>query len=157
MKRLLAGTLGLLLVACAPMQAPPRGAGAQANLALPDRASIEAYIRRSSEQWAAGDTAAMAIFLADDYEGVASSGEIRNKARQLELAAGSSPFSGSRVEYVNFRHIGDTVIAQGAETHTRRDGGPDLRLIWIDIWMFRDGRWQVVASQDSVRPPTPAS
>lgn len=155
MKQLLAGMLGLLLAACAPMQSA-RGTGVQANPALPDRATTEAYLRRSSEQWAAGDTAAMAIFLADDYEGVASSGEIRNKARQLELAAGPSPYSGSRVDYVNFRHIGDTVIAQGAETHTRRDGGPDLRLIWIDIWMFRNGRWQVVASQDSVRPPAPA-
>lgn len=156
MKLFFAGMFGLLLVACAPMQ-PPLGTAAQASTALPDRAATEAYIRRSSEQWAAGDRAAMAIFLADDYEGVASSGEIRNKARQLELAAGPSPYSGSRVDYVNFRHIGDTIIAQGAETHTRRDGGPDLRLIWIDVWMFRDGRWQVVASQDSVRPPAPAS
>lgn len=156
MKPMCAGTLALLLVACAPMQ-PPRGPVAQASTALPDRAATEAYIRRSSEQWAAGDTAAMAIFLAEDYEGIAFSGEIRNKARQLELAAGPSPYSGSRVDYVNFRHIGDTIIAQGSETHARRDGGPDLRLIWIDIWMFRNGRWQVVASQDSVRPPTPAS
>lgn len=154
MKKSPVGMLGLLLVACSPMQ-PPRAVSAQTDISLPGRAATESYIRRSSEQWAASDTAAMAIFLADDYEGVASSGEVRNRARQLELAARPSPYSGSRIDYVNFRHIGNTVIAQGAETHTRRDGGPDLRLIWIDIWMFRNGRWQVVASQDSVRPPPP--
>lgn len=146
--------LGLLLVACSPMQ-PPHGSSAQTTASLPSRSETESYIRRSSEQWAASDMAAMAIFLADDYEGVASTGEVRDKARQLELAARPSPYSGSRVDYVNFRHIGNTVIAQGAETHTRRDGGPDLKLIWIDIWMLRNGRWQVVASQDSVRPPAP--
>lgn len=144
--------LGLLLAACSPMQ-PPRGSGARTVTTLPSRSVTESYIRQSSEQWAASDTAAMTVFLADDYEGVSPSGEVRNKARQLELAARPSPYSGSRIDYVNFRHIGDSVIAQGEETHTRRDGGPDLRLIWIDIWMFRNGSWQVVASQDTVRPP----
>lgn len=97
----------------------------------------------------------MATFLADDYQGVAATGEVRNRSRQLELAARPSPYTGSRVEYVNFRHFGSTVLTQGAETHKRRDGKPDLQLIWTDIWMFRDGRWQVVASQDSVlRPPS---
>jgi hypothetical protein len=156
MKKSLGGMLGLLLVACSPMQ-PSGGIGAQTHMSLPSRSVTESYIRRSSEQWAASDTAAMAIFLADDYEGVAPSGEVRNKARQLELAARPSPYSASRVDYVSFRHVGNTVIARGAETHTRRDGGPDLRLIWIDIWMFRDGRWQVVASQDAVRPPAPGA
>jgi hypothetical protein len=92
----------------------------------------------------------MATFLADDYQGVAPTGEVRNKARQLELAAGPSPYAQSRVDYVNLRHFGSTVLAQGAETHTRKDGGPDLRLIWTDVWVFKDGQWQVVASQDSV-------
>lgn len=156
MKKSFVGTLGLLLISCSPMQ-PPRGTLAQTSVRLPSPSETESYIRRSSEQWAANDTTAMAIFLADDYEGVASNGEVRNKARHLELAARPSPYSSSRVDYVNFRHIGNTVIAQGAETHTRRDGGADLRLIWIDIWMFRNGRWQVVASQDSVRPPPPGT
>jgi hypothetical protein len=151
MRKLICGMLGLLLVACAPVHPGPIGADATAH--LPSRSETESYIRRSAEQWAASDLAAMETFLADDYEGVASSGEVRNKARQLELAAQPSPYAASRVDYVNFRHIGNVVIAQGAETLTRRDGGPDRRLIWTDIWMFRNGRWQVVTSQDSIRPP----
>ena len=151
MKKLICGMLGLLLVACAPVH--PHLTGADATAHVPSRSETESYIRRSAEQWAASDAAAMATFLADDYEGVASAGEVRNKARQLELAAQPSPYTGSRIDYVNFRHFGSTVIAQGAETLTRGDGGPDRRLIWTDIWMFRNGRWQVVASQDSVRPP----
>ena len=139
--------------ACAPAQTP-RAINAPTSAALPSRSETEGFIRRSAGQWAASDATAMALFLADDYEGVASTGEVRNKARQLELARQPSPYTGSRIDYVNFRHFGSTVVAQGAETLTRGDGGPDRRLIWTDIWMFRDGRWQVVASQDSVRPPT---
>lgn len=97
----------------------------------------------------------MATFLAVDYTGVSPTGELRTRARQLELAAQPSPFTGSRVDYIDFRHFGPTVIAQGAKTQMRGDGRPDLRLIWTDIWMFRDGRWWVVASHDSVRLPAP--
>lgn len=125
----------------------------QAEAALPSRAESEAYIRKSAEQWAAGDAAAMREFLADDYRGVASSGEVRDKARQLALASEPSPFAASRVDYVHFSHYGPLVLAQGAETLVPKDGGPDRRLIWTDTWLHRDGRWQVVASQDSVRPP----
>ena len=153
MKKFLPSVLALSLAACLPDETPtPTDPPTTAD--IPGRSETEAYIRRSAEQWAAGDAAAMAIFFADDYEGVASTGEIRDKARQLEIAAEPSPYTGSSVDYVNFRHFGTTVIAQGAETLTRGDGGPDRKLIWTDVWMFRDGRWQVVASQDSVRPPT---
>ncbi|WP_324748807.1 nuclear transport factor 2 family protein [Sphingomonas sp. LY54] len=119
---------------------------------LPSEAETEAFLRRSAEQWAASDREAMARFLAEDYVGVASNGEIRNRVRQLQLAAEPSPYPVTRVDYVRFHHHGPLVIAQGAETLTPGDGGPDRRLIWTDTWLFRQGRWQVVASQDSVRP-----
>lgn len=142
----------LLLGACGPSQ--PQAPVEARSTPRPPVQETERHIRQSSEQWAAGDVAAMKSFLADDYEGVASTGEVRNKARQIELASEPSPFSATRVDYVNFRHFGDMVIAPGAETLTPENRAPDRRLIWTDIWMFRDGRWQVVASQDSVRPPT---
>ena len=94
----------------------------------------------------------MAVFLANDYVGVASNGEIRNKARQLALAAEPSPYPVTRVDYIRFHHHGPLVIAQGAETLTPADRGGDRKLVWTDTWLLRDGRWQVVASQDSVRP-----
>lgn len=151
-KRAIGLVLALFLAGCSP-ERDSDVPGAVAAKTLPSRAETEDYIRRSAEQWAAGDARAMSTFMADDYEGVASTGEIRDKAKQLAIGAEPSSYSASRVDYVNFRHFGGTVIAQGAETLTRADGGPDRRLIWTDIWMFRNGRWQVVASQDSVRPP----
>ncbi len=77
---------------------------------------------------------------------------IRLLERPRVYLAWQRPFVSSKLDYVNYRHFGDTVLAQGAESLQRRDGGPDHRLIWTDVWMWRDGKWQIVASQDSVRP-----
>lgn len=145
------GAIGILMLSQAPVQLVP-AAAAQSVANLPSRSETEAYIRRSAEQWAAGDAAAMAVFLADDYVGVASTGEVRDKARQLALASEPSPFAASRIDYIRFHHHGQLVIAQGAETLSPSDGGGDRKLVWTDTWLFRGGRWQVVASQDSVRP-----
>ena len=107
------GAFALLLAACAPVLSEPSTA-VQTAASLASRSETESYIRTSAEKWAKGDAAAMTRFLADDYVGVASNGEIRNKARQLALAAEPSPFSAARVDYVRFHHHGPLVIAQGA-------------------------------------------
>jgi ketosteroid isomerase-like protein len=150
-KKWVCGAVGLLMMACAPVQSEPATAF-RTTANLPTRSETEGYIRRSAEQWAAGDAAAMATFLAEDYVGVASNGGVRNKARQLALAAEPSPYPVTRVDYVRFHHHGPLVIAQGAETLTPANGGLDRKLVWTDTWLFRDGRWQAVASQDSMRP-----
>lgn len=138
--------------ACASVPTDPT-TDFQTSSKLPERSETESYIRRSAEQWAASDRAAMATFLADDYIGVASNGEVRNKARLFTLATEPSPYSVARVNYVRFHHHGPVVIAQGAETVTPADGSLDRKFIWTDTWLFRDGRWQVIASEDSAHPP----
>jgi hypothetical protein len=127
-----------------------------ATPSLPSREETERTIREGAAQWAnvavTGDMEPLKRIIADDYVGVSSRGEVRNKAKLLEPFK-PGDFTSSKIDYVNIRHFGDTAIAQGAETLKRRDGAADLRLIWTDVWMFRDGKWQIVASQDSVRPP----
>ena len=159
---LILGAIAAAGAGCAPesSEAPAAAPQAAQQAALPSRAETEAYIRRSAEEWAnvavTGDPSPLRRILADDYVGVASDGHVRDKARQLQRPPpGPSPFTSSTVDYVNVRHFGPTVIAQGAETLKPRSGGPDVHPVWTDVWMFRDGRWQVVASQDSARPAQP--
>src|SRR5437763_500739 len=67
--------------------------------------------------------------LADDYVAVSSKGDVRGKAEQIRLDAPDPAFKSSKLDYVHYRHFGDTVIAQGGESLQRKDRGPDHRLI----------------------------
>ena len=162
MKRtiLTAATAALALAGCSPAgqtnardaNAPTNGAEAQ----RPSDAQSEAYMRKAEEDWAALAVKSMPglldRILADDYVAVSSKGDVRSKAQQIALDAPDPAFASSKLDYAHYRHFGDTVLAQGQESLQRKDGGPDLSLIWTDVWMWRDGKWQIVASQDSVLP-----
>ncbi|WP_309663161.1 nuclear transport factor 2 family protein [Sphingomonas sp.] len=148
------------LAACTPAAKQPGGsketAAAAATSARPSDGESEAYMRKAEEDWAALAVrqipGLMERIIADDYVGVSSGGDVRDKAKQVAGEEADGTFVSSKLEYVHYRHFGDTVIAQGQESLKRADGKPDLQLIWNDIWMFRDAKWQVVASQDSVLP-----
>ncbi len=116
-------------------------------------ADVEAFIRACEEEWAAGNADAARDFLADDYQGVSSAGQVVDKGSEIADMTGPSPFSATRVDYIHFRHYGSLIIAQGAESLDFADGRPQRRLIWTDLWMNRKGRWQIISSQDSRRPP----
>lgn len=128
-----------------------------AAAARPAEAQSEAYMRQAEDDWAAlavrNVPGLLERILADDYVGVSSKGDVRSKADQIRLDTGpDGTYAASKLDTVHYRHFGDTVIAQGGETLTRKDGQPPTSLIWTDVWMWRGGKWQVVASQDSVLP-----
>jgi len=157
MKRMTIVAAVLALGACSSQHADRRDK-AEAHAQRPSDADSEAYMRKAEVDWAEVAVRPMPGLLeriiADDYVGVNSDNVVRDKAREIALA--DEPHSGkyvsSKLEYVNYRHFGDTVLAQGQESVQRKDGKPDLRLIWTDVWMWRNGKWQIVASQDSVVP-----
>jgi hypothetical protein len=152
---ILAGA-ALALGACS-QQAPSSNQQSATTAQRPSDAESEAYMRKAEADWA--ELAVRPIpglldrILADDYVAVSSKGDVRDKAAQLKLDPPDPDYRSSKLDYVHYRHFGDTVIAQGGESLQRKDGGPDHSLIWTDVWMWRDGKWQVVASQDNVVPP----
>jgi hypothetical protein len=153
MKTICIATAIALVTACSPQGNAKRN-GAEAQ--RPSDSASDAYMRKAEQDWAA--LAVKPIpglldrILADDYVAVSSKGDVRSKAQQIKLDAPDPAFVSSKLDYVHYRHFGDTVLAQGQESLQRKDGKPDLRLIWTDVWMFREGKWQVAASQDSVLP-----
>lgn len=158
MNRYICTVAGLALSACSPPGAGNVPGNQAAAAQRPSDKEAEAYMWKAEEDWAAQAVrpvpGLMERILADDYTGVSSKGDVRTKADQIKDQA--EPLTGtyvsSKLDYVHYRHFGDTVIAQGQESLKRADGKPDLRLIWNDIWMFRDGKWQIVASQDLKLP-----
>jgi hypothetical protein len=110
------------------------------------------YICDSERAWsqsvASGDTSAPNRILADDYLGIGSSGRQFTKA---EMAAQPSKtvqlITYSDNDYVLVRFFGDTAVNQGRDTIRTKDGH-ESHLVWTDTWLKRNGKWQMVASQD---------
>jgi hypothetical protein len=158
MKLVIATGTALMLAACSSRPAAQQTNAAAAATPRPSDAESEAYMRKAEADWA--DLAVhprpgvIERILADDYVGVNSDNVVRDKAKMIALAKEkpSGTYVSSKLDYVNYRHFGDTVLAQGGESLQRRDGKPGLSLIWTDVWLWRGGKWQVVASQDSVLP-----
>jgi aminopeptidase C len=63
-------------------------------------------------------------------------------------------FVSNRLNEVKVRFYGDTAIAQGDESWERRSGERG-RFVWTDTWIRRNGRWQIVATEDLVAPESP--
>lgn len=147
MKRLV---LLLAVLPCALAQAaePPRS--------VRDHAEVERYIRACESDWAAAGISdkskSLAACLADDYQGVSSKGKVVDKAYHL-TPPGPSDVVSDTVDYVHLRYASpDVIIAQGGETALTK-GGKRHSLIWTDVWMLRQGKWQIVTSQDSPLAP----
>lgn len=54
----------------------------------------------------------------------------------------------STLDNVEVRFFGDTAVAHGDETWVKKDGTTG-RYVWTDIWVRRNGEWQIVAAQDA--------
>jgi len=131
------------------------GSGAATPPANPhDKAKVEAYMRACEDEWAAMevtlDSTPARSFVAPDYRGVSSRGKVVGFSDVTAQENGPSAFVSDKVDYTNFRWYGDDlVVVQGHETGILKDQ-TRRPLIWIDVWMLRDGKWQIIASQDSV-------
>lgn len=84
-------------------------------------------------------------------------GKVTNKAE--ELAGAKDPASVVTSENIEVRQVqayGDVAVATGkyAVKGKDKDGPFDRHGLFTDVWVKRDGRWQVVASHSSLIPPT---
>jgi hypothetical protein len=111
-------------------------------------------MRRAETKWAVAPlrerAALLRRILADDYVGVGAKGTVRNKEETIvaDSAMPSNPGESAKLDYVHYGHFGDTVLAQGQETTSST--GALRKIVWTDVWMFRNGKWQIVASQETV-------
>jgi len=52
------------------------------------------------------------------------------------------------------RFCGGAAVAQGNESLERRTGERE-RFVWTDTWVWRRGRWEIVAAEDLIAPESP--
>ncbi len=118
----------------------------------------EQYIRKGAAEWAAsvatGDSSTVERILADDFSGVDPKGRTYDKASMIaDTRKAAEFFASNKLDEVKVRFFGDTAVAHGSESWVRRNGERG-RFVWIDTWLKRDGRWQIVAAEDLSAPPT---
>ena len=99
--------------------------------------------------------AALKAFLADDFQGTAPGGERYDKAEAIKHAP-SQRERDCRLDDAKVRFFGDSLaIIYGSERalRTDKDGKEAMRcLVWTDTWLKREGKWEIVAAQDTAVP-----
>ena len=121
-----------------------------------DQKEVERYIVSSERQWAesvaTGDTSAIERILADDFIGVDPKGRLYTKQQMIgDTPNAPKHFVSNRINDVKVRFYGKTVVAQGSETWEKRSGERGC-FVWTDTWLWRNGRWQIVAAEDLIAP-----
>jgi ketosteroid isomerase-like protein len=122
------------------------------------RADAERYIKESERLWAEsvanGDATVGERILAEDFVGVDPDGSFYGKAKDAANTRESpKEFISNHLNEVKVRFYGEMAVAQGTESWVRRTGSPLRgRFVWTDTWVRRNGRWQIVASEDLIAP-----
>lgn len=114
--------------------------------------AAEKYIIESSKDWAesvvTGDMSKRNIYFADDFMGTSTTGDRYDKAAVTRETGPATYTLSNEVNSIKVRFFGKAAIAQGDETWKKKDGSTG-RYVWTDIWIFRNGVWQIIAAQDA--------
>lgn len=105
-----------------------------------DRARFEAQVK--------GDVAALDKLLASDLTYVHSSGVVETKDEFVAaIKSGKYKYKSIVPEGVTVRSHGDTALVHGKATIEAVSSGRDVHvvLVFTDVWVKRDGRWQMVS------------
>jgi ketosteroid isomerase-like protein len=114
-----------------------------------DREQVLQLERDWTQSFVAMDVATNERIVADDYIGTEPDGKRTSKADLItEVKTGEALVSNHlNEEDVVIHFYGDTAVVKGSESWKRKDGKTG-RWIWTDVMVKRNGKWQVVSSQD---------
>jgi hypothetical protein len=127
---------------------------AQQSRWIPASDPVAKTIIDAERMWAeAGCTKeSIASILADDFQGTAPDGKHYDKAGALQNDKNLIERN-CKLDEVNVRLFGENMaLAYGSERalQKRKGGKETLRcLVWTDTWLKRNGKWQIVAAQDT--------
>jgi hypothetical protein len=114
-------------------------------------AQAREYIIASATDWAetmvTADVSKRKIYFAEDFQGTGIDGARYGKDRVVIERQPPTEYVSNEIGDIDVRFFGTTAIAYGEETWTKVDGATG-KWVWTDIWMYRNGQWQIVAAQD---------
>jgi hypothetical protein len=96
----------------------------------------------------AKDADAIGCILADEYEDADIHGALHNRGETLaNIAQRDAPHN--ELSDMNPHVQGEAGYLRGVNTVTDAKGKPLAKVLFTDIFVYRDGRWQAVAGQET--------
>jgi uncharacterized protein (TIGR02246 family) len=130
---------------------------AQSAQASGDQSAILELEQRLAAAWVSGDRAFIEGLLADDWTVIDQSGRVLTKRQVVDEAFASAErrIESMAVDEVQVRLLGDVAVATGRTraTGSYRGQQATATLRFTDVWVLREGRWQIVASQGTTIAP----
>ena len=122
--------------------------------AASDREQIIQLDRDWVQSWVTMDAAANDRIVADDFLGTEPDGKRSTKADLMKELKEAPTLASNRLneDDLTIRFYGDTAVVNGSESWKLKKDAKTGRYIWTDIFVKRNGKWQVVASQDLEMP-----
>ena len=110
---------------------------------------IQELEHRLAAAWKSGDCAGWGALIAEEWSVTHINGAVIT--REQALAMCRSPqvqIADMRYDDLAVKVFGNTAVATGQTTATTAGSSPETVVLrFTDVWLRRDGRWQVVASQ----------
>jgi ketosteroid isomerase-like protein len=132
--------------------AEPQGVRSDQDILIQLERDWDAALRRH-------DVAFIEDLLADEFVATYHNGIRADRATEIALAADrSQPIESSRLdEFIVQSHRDAAVVMFSLHLTGTSQGQPlEMTLRYTDVWVFRDGRWQCVASHSTRLQPRPA-
>jgi ketosteroid isomerase-like protein len=128
-------------------------AGAGSPRVAADAEDVEATIEQLERDWVSAivkkDGAALDRLLGDEFAGVSPTAHYYDKRMAIDdLAAGTYQVESMALDEISVNAYGDFAVAFASQQEKSRYAGSDLsgHYHYTNVWVNRDGRWQVVAS-----------
>ena len=135
--------LSLIISAAASLLAEPPKAESDAAVSEALQAIEQTWIKAENHH----DAATFERIVADDWIGIEPGGKRQTKAeRAADIKA--SPGGAATIGNLKVRVFGDTAVVTGTDDEITKDG-KESHLVWTDVFLKRNGKWQAVASQTS--------
>jgi len=151
------GLIAASLAACAQNAQPKTEAAPVPVVAAsvsPEK--VDAEITQLERDWVAAivkkDAAALDRILADDFNGTSPTGSTFPKADAIgELKSGLYVVETMNMDEVSVNVYGNTAVAFTSQQEKSKYNGKDNsgHYHFTNVWVNRDGKWQVVASHGS--------
>ena len=144
-----------MLATCGQNSGPAPAPSAQVTTAEP-RDNVDQLLSKMEQDWAdalvKGDAAFQENILADDYVGVSPDGQISGKSQAVEnVRSGAFRAEFMTIDSIKVRLFGDVAVVTYGQSEKSQSRGKDTsgRSQWTDIFVKRNGKWQIAANHGS--------